>query len=116
MSLPDGVTLEQTREGYQIEHRGRRSREKRTITVDRQWYVYLDGELIGQIEYAMLTRETGPAARRYVSARWYSPGWRYRVAGDHWVVPTHGTWSEPVPSTQAECVRRLVTIKKGRPS
>jgi hypothetical protein len=39
--------------------------------------VVLDGKVIGRVERGMLTRERRTPGKRYVNARWRSPGWRY---------------------------------------
>jgi hypothetical protein len=72
---PEGVEIVQTREGRREEYRPRRSSKRRTVVTGREWEVRIGGELAGTIRYGMRTRETGPATRRYVSDRWYSPGW-----------------------------------------
>jgi hypothetical protein len=46
------------------------------------WDVVLDGEVIGTVRKAMITRERRVPGRRIASARWTSPGWRYQRAGD----------------------------------
>lgn len=72
--------LVQTNEGTPREYRGRNSFAKRTITVGREWDVFLpDGTFIGTIRYAMITRERRTGQRTYVDARWESPGWTYRT-------------------------------------
>jgi hypothetical protein len=40
--------------------------------------VVLDDQVIGWVYRAMLTRERRTKGRRYVDARWTSPGWMYR--------------------------------------
>lgn len=67
-----------TKEGRPIEHRGPRAFEARTIKIDREWEVSIDGEVIGYVVYRMLTREQRTPGRRYVNRRWQSPGWEYR--------------------------------------
>lgn len=72
--------LVQTDEGTEREYRGRNSSRKRTVTVGREWDVFLpDGTFIGTICYAMITRERRTGQRTYVDARWESPGWTYRT-------------------------------------
>lgn len=72
--------LVQTNEGTEREYRGRNSSRKRTVTVGREWDVFLpDGTFIGTIRYAMITRERRTGQRTYVDARWQSPGWTYRT-------------------------------------
>ncbi len=66
-----------------VRHSGRRSREAKDITLTT-YDVLLDGEPIGQVERAMLTREQRTPGRRYVNARWSSPGWRYRGPSRSW--------------------------------
>ena len=45
------------------------------------WDVVLDGEVIGRVRKAMITRERRSPGKRYVNARWQSPGWRYYRPG-----------------------------------
>lgn len=72
------VILVQTDLGRPVEYRGRHSSQRKTVTIDRQWDVFLpDGEFIGTVRYAMLTRERRSGNRTYVDARWSSPGWEY---------------------------------------
>lgn len=55
-----------------------------TVTYKRRavrlpsYRLLVDGEVVGTVERAMLTRERRTPGRRYVNARWQSPGWRYR--------------------------------------
>jgi len=49
-----------------------------------RYEVLLDGEVIGEVEREMMTRETRTAGRRYVNSRWRSPGWTYRGANGRW--------------------------------
>lgn len=53
-----------------------KGRERR---VGQVYEVTLDGERIGFAHYRMLTRERRTPGKRYVNARWHSPGW---VASD----------------------------------
>ncbi|HEX8321603.1 hypothetical protein [Longimicrobium sp.] len=46
-----------------------------------RYQVRLDGETIGTVERALLTRERRTPGRRYVNSRWESPGWRYARTG-----------------------------------
>lgn len=74
------VILVQTEPGRPIEYRGRHSYRMKTVTIDREWDVFLsDGEFIGTMRYAMLTRERRSGNRTYVDARWSSPGWEYNA-------------------------------------
>jgi hypothetical protein len=91
-------TITQTSEGYPIEV-GRW--EKRTVKVGREWRVEVDGVHVGDVRYALITRERRTPGKRYVNARWQSPGWQYRGAGGH-----YGHWFEGY--TKKECVERLV--------
>lgn len=43
-----------------------------------------DGQALGVVERRMLTRERKVTGRRYVEARWESPGWVVRPAGNYW--------------------------------
>lgn len=74
------VTL--VKEGEDVEYRGRRGSAKRTLRVNREWHVTIDGEFAGRIQYLMLTRETRSEGRVYVNDRWTSPGWRYSFTAD----------------------------------
>jgi len=66
-----------------------RSSNRRTVTVDREWRVERDGEVIGYIRYGMVTHERRTGQRTYVDARWESPGWQYRYPdGYHWFTET----------------------------
>lgn len=73
------AVLTQTRAGDRIEHRGHRSRAKKTITVGREWEVSLEGKVIGTVVYRLFSRERRTPGRTYVNARWNSPGWGYRA-------------------------------------
>ena len=66
------VTLRLT-DSETAEHRGLRS-ERKTITLPT-YDVLLDGEKVGVVKRAMVTRETRSKGRRYVNSRWTSPGW-----------------------------------------
>lgn len=60
------------------EHRAtHRGRDVRLAT----YRVMLDGQEIGRVRRAMLTRERRTPGRRYVDARWQSPGWLYEESG-----------------------------------
>lgn len=56
---------------------------RKTVTLPK-YEVVLDGTVVGRVERGMLTRERRSAGRRYVNARWTSPGWRYYAGGDAW--------------------------------
>lgn len=71
------IQVLEDRPGEKIVHTGRRSRRKRTITVNRVLKVTYDGKVIGTICYKLLTREQRTPGRTYVNARWQSPGWAY---------------------------------------
>jgi hypothetical protein len=51
--------------------------QKRTVKIGRVFRVELDGNVIGRVHYDMLTRERRTPGKRYVNARWQSPGWTY---------------------------------------
>ncbi len=55
--------------------------EKRMVKVGRVFRVEIDGRMVGRVKYAMVTRERRTPGKRYVNARWQSPGWLY-VDGD----------------------------------
>lgn len=69
--LIDGheVTVTQVKEGKIMTRKGRNSR------VGQAFEVSWSGRVIGTVERRMLTRERKTAGRRYVNARWQSPGW-----------------------------------------
>lgn len=56
------------------EHTGRHSRERKTVSLPT-YEVLFDGERIGTVRRAMITRERRTGQNRYVDARWTSPGW-----------------------------------------
>jgi hypothetical protein len=93
--------------GRFVTYRGRNSGRQRTVRIDRQWEVTLDGEVLGYIRYDMLTRETRTAGKRYVNSRWQSPGWTY--SSDRL-----GRGFEAVPSTKAQCLRILTSPHRSR--
>ncbi len=95
MSLPN---LVQTKLGREIEHRGKRG-NKRTITVNREWDVYLDDVKIGSIVYRLMTREQRTPGRRYVNSRWESPGWE---------AITVGSWRGLERSSKKDAIEYLV--------
>ena len=68
------------KESNTIEHRGIRFSEKKNVRL-ATFDVVLDGEVIGQVARRMLTRERRTPGRRYVDARWTSPGWVYIEKG-----------------------------------
>ncbi|MFC4244330.1 hypothetical protein ACFOYW_13200 [Gryllotalpicola reticulitermitis] len=90
--------LVQIEDGSELEIRNRYG-ERRTVRVGREWELRVGDEVVGHISYAMLTRERRSPGKRYVNARWQSPGWRYRESGDH-------HWLER-PSRK-ECVESLM--------
>ncbi len=98
---PSEPELRETHPGREIDYTGRRSRTSRKITVDREWDLVVDGEVIGQIEYIMMTRETSTAGNRYVKDRWESPGWQCKLGTDN----GHWAWSER--GSKKECVEYL---------
>ena len=61
-------------------HHPRRGGAGREVKLPRH-EVLLDGMKIGEVERAMMTRETRTAGRVYVNSRWESPGWEYRSVG-----------------------------------
>lgn len=71
------VTVRQVADGEKIQYQGRKSPEKRSITINRVFHVIFDGRVIGSIAYKMFTRESRSKGARYVNARWSSPGWTY---------------------------------------
>lgn len=75
---------------------------RRTVMVDREWEVYLDGTMIGSIRYGLITRERRTPGRTYVNARWSSPGWTYAYPSD----PGYQRWLEGF--SKAESVRYLL--------
>lgn len=91
-----------TKDGRTESYRTKRTGERKSVRVGREWSVHIDGVLIGHIRYEMLTREQKTPGRTYVNSRWHSPGWQYRSTGL--------SWFEPVPSTRKAAVERLVRI------
>ncbi|WNM68257.1 hypothetical protein SEA_JDAWG_49 [Microbacterium phage JDawG] len=77
------VKLVQTHAGREVEYSGRRSYDKKMITVGKAWDVLLGDEVIGTIEYRMFTREDRTPGRMYVNSRWESPGWGYTEGARH---------------------------------
>lgn len=73
------VELEHTEDKRTVSVRGRQ------VVLQGEFSVYLDGELIGEIEHAMVTRERKSQKRMYVSSRWQSPGWTYRTPHGRWI-------------------------------
>lgn len=71
------VTVTLVREGAIEKIRGRERR------VGQVYEVTHDGERLGFAHYRMLTRERRTPGRRYVNARWQSPGWVTSDAVDH---------------------------------
>lgn len=70
------VVVTQTKEGEMIPHRGR------DVRIGQAFEVSWDDQVIGTVERRMVTRERRTSGRRYVDARWESPGWvRRRSAG-----------------------------------
>ncbi len=105
------VVLVQTEEGRPERYRGHNSRRLVTVTVDREWDVFFEGEYVGSVLYSMLTRERRSGQRTYVDSRWRSPGWTSTC-------PRHdgsrsylrGTESD----TRSEAIVRLVRDAKRR--
>ena len=91
--------LHQIEQGRPIERRSRYG-ESRSVVIDRVWEVWIDGVLAGFTRYVLITRERGSKHNRYVTSRWQSPGWQWRSVDG-------GGWFESVPSSRAECVRRI---------
>lgn len=59
--------------------------EPRMVKIGREWQVTTaDGEELGFIGYEMLTRERTIPGKRYVAARWQSPGWVIRDRGQRY--------------------------------
>lgn len=50
---------------------------KRKPVTLTEYQVLLDGQVIGRVRRALLTRERRTKGRTYVDARWQSPGWVY---------------------------------------
>lgn len=67
--------------------------------------VLLDGLPIGIVERVMLTRERRTPGRRYVNARWQSPGWRYRPGAT-----PYGWGGREVPSRREGVERLLIEV------
>lgn len=70
------VEVRQTREGGPYEHHASRGfARSRVVQIDREWEVLVDGEVAGKVLYRLFTRERRSKGKRYVNARWRSPGW-----------------------------------------
>lgn len=50
---------------------------KRAPITLTEYDVLLNGVVLGRVGKAMITRERKTPGKRYVNARWYSPGWHY---------------------------------------
>jgi hypothetical protein len=71
------VDVVQTREGEEVEIKDKWG-EKKRIVINREWQVKdSEGNVIGVVEYRMVTRERRSKGNRYVNARWSVPGWKY---------------------------------------
>lgn len=76
---PEGsVEIRQIEDGTRIGIKNRFN-ETHEVTIDRVWEVILLGKVIGHIRYVMITHEQRTPGRRYVNARWQSPGWEYKT-------------------------------------
>jgi hypothetical protein len=78
----ENVVVTQTKAGEEIEYRGPKSRTKRTIRVNREWSVSVDGEFLGTLRYSLVSRERRSEGKRYVNARWDAPAWTYLYPGE----------------------------------
>jgi uncharacterized protein YqjF (DUF2071 family) len=62
--------------------------EKRNVTINREYRVEDGaGNFLGKIRYVMVTHERRTPGKRYVNARWQSPGWQFQTAsgrGVYW--------------------------------
>lgn len=103
-SPEESVEIRQIEEGTRIEIKNRYG-DARNVTIDRVWEVILLGEVIGHIRYAMITRERRTPGRRYVNARWQSPGWEYKT-------PEYHRWWEGY--TKRESIERVVRENESR--
>lgn len=63
------VTVTQIKDGEIVVRKGRDTR------IGQAFEVSWNGSVIGTVERRMLTRERKTPGRRYVNARWESPGW-----------------------------------------
>lgn len=71
------VVVAQIKEGEVLSLRGK------DVRIGQVFEVSWAGEVIGTVERRMVTRERKTPGKRYVDARWESPGWvRRRSAGD----------------------------------
>ena len=77
------VEVSQVREGTPRKIRNRYGVE-RTIQIDREWSVAVDGKEVGRVRYRMIRRERVTRRSGVVDARWHVPGWEYEVR-DRWV-------------------------------
>lgn len=81
------VELTQTKEGEPYVKKSRYG-DNKTVQVGREWLVKLDGRTIGQVRYALITRERKPKGLTYVTARWQSPGWKFCGPNNYWFEST----------------------------
>jgi len=61
--------------------------------------VLLDGVRLGRVARVPIERERRTPGRRYVNARWYSPGWK--------CYPADGSWA-PEAQSRRDGVERLL--------
>ena len=68
-ALPDFLLKEDTIGFYASEqtYKGK--------TFAKRYAIVVDGKVIGHVERRLATRERKTPGKRYVNARWYSPGW-----------------------------------------
>lgn len=72
------VAIVQISEGEVVTHSPARGGGKREVRIGQAFEVRADdeqGQVLGVVERRMLTRERKIPGRRYVEARWESPGW-----------------------------------------
>lgn len=97
------ATITQTHKGEPTTYHPR-SGGSQFVTTGQTFTVALDGEIIGTVERAMVTRESRTPGKRYVNARWYSPGWLYRIG------PVGESRRGIESSTKREGIERLVSL------
>lgn len=91
------IEITQIREGIPYWTKSKYGVRKK-VMIERYWTVSRDGVMLGGIRYALITRERRSPGRRYVNARWNSPGWEWCQDGHHY-------WGEE--STKKRCIEVL---------
>lgn len=73
------VVVTQVSEGEVVTH------NKKNVRIGQTFEVTLDGKVLGRVSRHLVTRERRTPGRRYVNARWQSPGWVNQIGTEgHW--------------------------------